>query len=99
MGDERVLTGPASPWEDRPLERVRDESPKRRLRAGVVGCGLVAQVMHLPYLRELHEEFEVAVLCDLSREVVDAVGRGFPDARRTTNPDDVFADRLDVVFV
>ena len=26
-----------------------------RIRVGVVGCGLVAQVMHLPYLRELSE--------------------------------------------
>ena len=73
--------------------------PRRSLRAGVVGCGLVAQVMHLPYLRELHEEFEVVLLCDLSRDVVDAAGRSFPDARRTTNPRDIFDDDLDVVFV
>ncbi len=39
------------------------------LRVGVVGCGLVAQVMHLHYLRELPELFEVAALCDVSDEL------------------------------
>jgi predicted dehydrogenase len=103
--DDATLTGSGDPWEDRPLERSGDETitagshgPRARLRAGVVGCGLVAQVMHLPYLRELHEEFQVVTLCDLSREVVDAAGIHFPDARRTTDPDTTFDDGLDVVF-
>ena len=37
-----------------------------RLRVGVIGCGLIAQVMHLHYLRELADRFEIAALCDLS---------------------------------
>ena len=37
-----------------------------RLKVGVIGCGLVAQVMHLHYLRELAEQFEIAALCDVS---------------------------------
>ena len=40
-----------------------------RLRVGVVGCGLIAQVMHLHYLRELSDHFEIAALCDVSAEV------------------------------
>lgn len=39
-----------------------------RLRVGVVGCGLIAQVMHLHYLRELSDLFEIAALCDVSPE-------------------------------
>ena len=39
-----------------------------RLRVGVVGCGVIAQVMHLHYLRELPELFEIAALCDVSPE-------------------------------
>ena len=35
----------------------------RRLRVGVIGCGLIAQVMHLPYLRELSDRFEIAAAC------------------------------------
>ena len=28
-----------------------------RLRAGVIGVGAIAQMMHLPYLRELDDRF------------------------------------------
>ena len=34
------------------------------VRIGVVGCGAVAQVQHLPNLLELDEEFEVVVVCE-----------------------------------
>ena len=37
-----------------------------RLKVGVVGCGLIAQVMHFHYLQELSEQFEIAALCDVS---------------------------------
>ena len=30
-----------------------------RTRVGVVGCGLIAQVMHLPDLAELEDRFEI----------------------------------------
>ncbi len=44
----------------------------RRKRVGVIGSGLIAQVMHLPYLAELSDRFEIAALCDVSDEVVEA---------------------------
>lgn len=56
----------------------------RRIRIGVIGCGLIAQVMHLPFLCELDEQFELAALCDLSPTVVDACARRFGVARTTT---------------
>jgi len=31
-----------------------------RVRIGVVGCGLIAQVTHLHYLSELSDRFELA---------------------------------------
>ena len=31
----------------------------------MVGAGLIAQVMHLHYLRELADRFEVAAICDV----------------------------------
>lgn len=40
-----------------------------RLRVGVVGCGMIAQVMHLHYLRELSDLFEIAALCDVSPDL------------------------------
>lgn len=70
-----------------------------RLRVGVIGCGLVAQVMHLPYLTELDERFEVAVVCDLAEEVAAACARRYGVPRTTTRWQDVVAADLDAVFV
>jgi predicted dehydrogenase len=70
-----------------------------RLRVGVVGCGLVAQVMHLPYLTELDELYEVEVLCDLSPEVAAACARRYAVPRTVTRWEDAVAADLDAVFV
>jgi predicted dehydrogenase len=40
----------------------------KRLKVGVVGAGIIAQVMHLHYLRELADHFEVVALCDIAPE-------------------------------
>jgi predicted dehydrogenase len=69
------------------------------LRVGVVGCGLIAQVMHLPYLRELDDRFQIAALCDLSPATLDAVGDYYGVARRYTRWQDLVAEDLDVVMV
>ena len=44
------------------------------VRIGLIGTGMVAQVMHLPHLSELPELFEITALCDLSPGTVQAVG-------------------------
>ncbi|MAG35051.1 MAG: hypothetical protein CL878_02200 [Dehalococcoidia bacterium] len=44
-----------------------------RIRVGVIGCGSIAQIMHLPYLRELDDRFEVSALCDVSPGALAAV--------------------------
>jgi predicted dehydrogenase len=38
-----------------------------RLRGGVVGCGGIAQMMHLPYLRKLNDRFEPCSLYSTGR--------------------------------
>src|ERR687884_194774 len=55
-----------------------------RLKVGVIGCGAIAQVWHLPHLRELDRLFEIRALCDLSRQLLVAVGDeyGGPPERR-----------------
>ncbi len=70
-----------------------------RLRTGVVGCGLVAQVMHLPYLLELADRYSVAALCDISPRALAHAGALFPEARRHARVEDLLADELDAVFV
>ena len=49
----------------------------RPVRIGLIGTGMIAQVMHLPHLFEMPERFEVAALCDLSPGTVQAVGARF----------------------
>src|SRR5437868_14008364 len=70
-----------------------------RLRIGIIGCGLIAQVMHLHYLRELDDRFEIAALCDLSRTVVDRLGDAYAVSRRFTDWRDLLEAPLDAVMV
>jgi predicted dehydrogenase len=71
----------------------------RRLRVGVVGCGLIAQVMHLHYLRELEERFEIAAICDLADDVRDACARDFGIPRTFSDWHDLLKQKLDAVLV
>jgi predicted dehydrogenase len=64
-----------------------------------VGCGLVAQVMHLPYLRDLADRFETVAVCDLSGDRANAVGDRFGVPVRTTDWRELVALPLDAVMV
>lgn len=59
----------------------------RKLKVGVIGCGAIAQVQHLPHLWELNDEFEIGGLCDLSPKLLATVGDEYnvPPARRFTD--------------
>jgi predicted dehydrogenase len=72
-----------------------------RLRVGVIGTGLIAQVMHLHYLAELADRFEVASVCDLAAENAAEVARRFGNGRPTVFADwrDLLAEPLDAVLV
>ncbi|TME22482.1 MAG: Gfo/Idh/MocA family oxidoreductase [Chloroflexi bacterium] len=70
-----------------------------RLRVGVIGCGLIAQVMHLHYLRELNDRFEIVAVCDLSRTVVDRIGDAYGVSRRFTDWAALLEEPLDAVMV
>lgn len=76
-------------------------SPEGVVRVGVIGCGMVSQLMHLPYLRELSDRYRLAALCDLSAGTLDLVGDayGVPADRRFTDWRDLVAADLDAVFV
>jgi predicted dehydrogenase len=71
----------------------------RRLRVGVIGCGLIAQVMHLPYLRELSDRFEIAAVCDVSDEVREACAREYGVAEQYASWQELIARPLDAVLV
>ncbi|CAM2155553.1 putative dehydrogenase [Pararobbsia alpina] len=72
----------------------------RILRVGIVGCGEVAQIIHLPALRELPELFDVTALCDVSQVVLDGVGAWVPSAKRYLRYEDLIASAdVDVVLI
>jgi predicted dehydrogenase len=74
------------------------EMPER-LRVGVIGCGLIAQVMHLHYLRELADRFEIAALCDVSEELTRACASDYGVPRTFTRWQDLLASPLDAVLI
>jgi predicted dehydrogenase len=71
----------------------------KRLRVGVIGCGLVAQVMHLHYLRELSDRFEIAAICDLSEEVRTAMAREYAVPEQFATWQELLSRPLDAVLV
>jgi predicted dehydrogenase len=71
----------------------------KRLKVGVVGCGLIAQVMHLHYLRELSDRFEIAAICDLSAEAREAVGREYGVTNQFESWQELVAQPLDAALI
>ena len=69
------------------------------IRLGVVGCGAIAQVKHLPNLAELQEEFEVAVVCDQSAQLAQAVARRFHLPRHTSDYRQLLEAEIDAVLL
>jgi predicted dehydrogenase len=70
-----------------------------RIRLGVVGCGLIAQVMHLPHLRELDDLYEVVALCDLSPGTLAFVADRYGVSRRHTDWRALLEEPLDAVLI
>jgi predicted dehydrogenase len=71
------------------------------IKVGVIGCGAIAQIQHLPHLKELRDDFEIAALSDISAELLAAVGAEFgvlPD-RHYLDYHDLVASDLDAVIV
>ncbi|MCB1494743.1 MAG: Gfo/Idh/MocA family oxidoreductase [Bauldia sp.] len=57
---------------------------KQPIGVGVIGCGEIAQLMHLPYIHEL-PDLRIAGLCDLSPGTLAALGDHYGVATRTTD--------------
>ena len=69
------------------------------IRVGVIGCGLIAQVMHLPYLQELSDRFKIAALCDLSENVLEACAERYGVTRTFADWRELLDEPLDAVMV
>lgn len=72
-----------------------------RLRVGVIGCGGIAQMMHLPFLFSMSDRFEIAAICDISPGVLKVIGDRYqvPEQARFTRFEDLLGLDLDAVLV
>src|SRR5215470_2742940 len=70
-----------------------------RIRIGVVGCGLIAQMMHIPHLAELDDLYEIAALCDVSPGALRFVGDRYQVSRRHTDWQALVREPLDAVLI
>ena len=69
------------------------------VRIGVVGCGAIAQIQHLPFLTELAEEFEVAAVCDVSPSAVEYAAKMFHVPNRFTDYREMLDSDIDAVLM
>lgn len=70
-----------------------------KLRVGVVGAGVIGQVMHLHFLREMKDRFEVVALCDLSTSVGTSCASEYAIPHFFTDWRDMLSIPLDAVLV
>jgi len=70
-----------------------------KVRVGLVGTGLIAQVMHLHYLTELADYFDVAAVCDLDREGARGCAQRYGIPAVFTDWRDLLTQPLDAVMV
>jgi predicted dehydrogenase len=81
---------------------LRTQPVDGRVRVGVIGAGSIAQMIHLPYLRDLSDRFAIAALCDIAGDTLDAVGDLYgvsPEARFVDYRDLCASDEVDAVVV
>jgi predicted dehydrogenase len=78
-----------------------EEEQVTKLRVGVIGCGAIAQIQHLPHLRELADDFAIGGLADLSPRLLAAVGAeyGVLPERRFVDYHDLVHSDIDAVIV
>jgi predicted dehydrogenase len=68
------------------------------IRVGVIGCGVIAQVMHLPHLSQ-SEVFELTAVCDIAAPVADGCAERFGAREAFTDWRDMLESELDAVMV
>lgn len=72
----------------------------RKLRAGIVGCGGIANGKHLPAMKR-NGHFEIVAFCDLIEERAQKAKEeyGTPDAKVFTDYQELLKEDLDAVYV
>jgi len=82
--------------------RIDSHSDPRILRVGIIGCGEIAQVAHIPNINFLSEKFRATYLCDVSKDALLHCARKVQNGppRITTNAEELCASNdVDVVLI
>ena len=69
------------------------------VRLGVIGCGGIAQIQHLPNLATMQEEFEVTVVADASAGLAQSVARQFHVPRAVSDYRQLFESDVEAVLL
>ena len=71
-----------------------------KVRVGIIGCGAIAQVQHMPNFHELQHLFDVAWTCDVSAGLAKYLAERFGVPNHTTDYRDVLgAKDVDAVLL
>ena len=72
----------------------------KQIRLGIVGCGAIAQIQHLPNLRALSDEFRLAAVCDVSAVLAHRMAAQYAVEAAFTDIDEMLAGaNLDAVLL
>ena len=71
----------------------------KKIRIGVIGCGGISQMMHLPHLREMNDRFEVLGLSDVNQTTLNAVGDYYGIGPRFPDYRDLLATDIEAVMI
>jgi predicted dehydrogenase len=70
------------------------------LRVGLIGCGAIAQLSHIPCLQEYDERFTLAAVSDVSSSLLTAVADRYRIADRYEDSNDLMARKdIEAVFI
>ena len=69
-----------------------------KVKVGIIGCGYMAQMAHIPCLKSI-ENVEVVALCDFRKSVADELCRRWDIPAQTDSVDELLAMDIDAVFV
>ncbi len=78
-----------------------DGHAKPILRVGIIGCGEITQVAHIPTLSFLSDKFAITYICDVSEDALSHCAAKIPSRpKMTKNAEQLCAsDEVDVVLI
>jgi predicted dehydrogenase len=70
-----------------------------RIKIGIVGCGAIAQVQHMPNLHDLQGRFEVTWVCDVSTGAAQYVANKYKVPNHTTDYNELLDGDVEAVLL